>query len=758
MVTLKVFVWMWWFGWLLAFGSVGSAVAQDTGDASRPTGRDWPPVIGAWFWSQETLEAGGYRPFLDKVAERSPYTLLSTSCRRKEIVDPLLHTSMDQAVRYARSRGLKIALELDIRLARQAFRSRYPEELQEELVLRTIEFTADGSPGEVVFQGSDTTDHMIGSLPKYECLKTRLVRIYSFRKGEKGLDPKTLREITKEGILPADEGPRRLTVRVPAQSGRAVCVIAAHTLLTPDVFAPHLLAYQREILRQYADVPLAGIMKDEWGFPPDHTGNPDHDRYWYSRAMAAKYAEVSNGGDLVRDALLMYAGEQGRERDRQAAINRYRKLCRLRNVEIENEFYRAGKELFGPDAYIVTHPTWVPYPGAQEFRKNGLSWWEATRDMGQTDESTPYPCRTSLSKRWGFPLWYNQYYAKETDSYLEEMWAGALAGGRLNVHPLYPRPDLKGEEASLRLLQSGLMAGMTRLRLLDFITRAPLECPVAVVFGHTCAMNWTQPTYNSVGLEIASALCAEGYPTDLIPSSLIAAQALKIDSDGYICLGPQRYRAVVLYQPEYGDRQELAFFRRAAKGRSRLFLVGRWTMDYEARPLDTRNLLQSNVLTGLEEDACLGAVTRWLEDQGVARVTQWSPDTARWGHAGGKLATPPREGYSFLTDGTYLRIAGAKNPSGDPIRETFTWQGHSLTVDAVGLVAVRFAVDGRIAAFAAGGLRHLRTDRMEIALPEPADLAFCLQKDGRMQGLLQGWQGSLPESLRAITGEWQRLK
>jgi len=31
--------------------------------------------------------------------------------------------------------------------------------------------------------------------------------------------------------------------------------------------------------------------------------------------------------------------------------------------------------------------------------------------------------------------------------------------------------------------------GDCRIRLLNFIARTPLDCPVAIVFGHPCAMN-----------------------------------------------------------------------------------------------------------------------------------------------------------------------------------------------------------------------------------------------------------------------------
>jgi hypothetical protein len=753
----KVRCWRGHPGRLFAVALAGSAFAEISRiETARPAGREWPPVIGAWFWSQEVLEPGGFKPFLDAAAAHSPYTLLSTACRRAEIVEPQVHDQVGKAVRYASALGLKVALEVDLRLARQAFRAKYPDAQQEELVLKLIEFTND-APAEVVFRGSDTSDHMNGSLPKYECLTTRLVRVYAFVKGPGGIDPATVKDITGDGVVAAAEGPRQLTVRVPAQPGRAVCVIASHTCLTPDIFAPHVLEYQRAIVKQYADLPLAGIMKDEWGFPPDHTGNPGHDRYWFSKPMAAVYAKRSGGRELVRDALLMFAGEQGQTLERQRVINRYRKLCRERNVEIEDDFYRVGKQTFGPDAFIVTHATWTPYPGAQEFRKNGLSWWDATRDIGQSDESTPYPCRTSLAKRWGFPLWYNQYYAKEPAPYAGELWSGALSGGRLNVHPLYPRPDLKGGERDFGLMRSGLMAGMTRLRMLDFITQAPLDCPVAVVFGHACAMNWTQASYNNVGLGIASALCAKGYPADLIPSSLVESKALKIDAEGYVCLGPQRYRAVVLYQPEFGDEDEMAFFSRAAAGKSALFMVGDWTKDFEARPLDALSRLGTKVRRCGDDSACAKAVQRALEEARVARVTAWPANAQRWGHAGGALATPPTDGHSALTDGTYVRVAGSKEPAGDPISETFAWQGHAVTVDAVGVVAIRFTRDGKVAAFAAGGLKNIRTEGLEITFPERLDLAFRTESDGRVRGAVQGLAGPVPDALRMITADWQRL-
>jgi hypothetical protein len=704
------------------------------------------------------MEPDGFKPFLDAAAVHSPYTLLTTSLRisKGELIDPPVREQLHKAIRYADTLGLKIALDVDLRLARRAFRARYPDEQQEELVLKMLECPADG-PATATFVGRDLTDHMTGNTLPYQCLTTRLVRAYAFVRTGDGLDPATVQDITVSGIRAVAEGPTKLTVTLPEGSvpaGRSVCLIAAHTYLTPDVFAPHLLSFQREIIQQYADLPLGGVMKDEWGFPPDHTGNPAHDRYWYSQPFAQAYAQRSGGHDLVRDCLLMFAGARGRERERQAAINRFGALCRERNAAIEDDCYRAGKATFGPKSFMATHATWVSYPSVQEFRKHGLDWWAATRDVGQTDEAAPYPCRTSLAKRWGFPLWFNQYYSPHPAAYNAELWSSALAGGRLNVHPIYPGPDQPMRARHLGLMQQSFMAGMARMRLLDMVSQAPLDCPVAVIFGHACAMNWAGPAYDEVGLDIAAELCGQGYPADLFPTSLIGTSALRVDAGGYVCLGPQRYSAVVLYHPEFEGEATLAFFKQAAQGKTAVFVVGAWTRDFDGNPFDALAQLPAGKLKRCPDNtACTAAVLELLEAAGIERLTAWAVRKS------GKRfdAIPPTTGHSRLTDGTYVCLAGAKDVTGDPIHTNFVSQGHTVAVDAIGLVAIRFAADGKVAAFAAGGLKRLRTDGLEIVLPERVDMAFRTEADGRIHGVLQDWTGPVPAPLRAIPADWQRM-
>ena len=80
-----------------------------------------------------------------------------------------------------------------------------------------------------------------------------------------------------------------------------------------------------------------------------------------------------------------------------------------------------------------------------------------------------------------------------------------------------------------------------------------------------------------------------------------------------------------------------------------------------------------------------------------------------------------------------------------------------FVVAVVGVVAIRFTKDGHVAAFAAGGLKNLKTNGLEIVLPERMDVALVTESDGKVHGVLQGLVGNVPAVLLAITPNWQRL-
>jgi len=740
-------------GWMVL-----AVMAQATDSPSVRMPEGVTPVIVAWFWLDEAFQPDGYKPLMNMIAEHSGASMLMTSIRalKKEVTDADVRAQVKAAAEYAATMGIKIVMDIDVRLARAAFQKAYPDELQEMLRLREVE-VKDG-PAVLRIAGDDLNDHYTARTTHYIPLAGRLVRVYSYARGNEGIDPRTVTDITtrckataatdKEVVdeVPSVEQPRN----------RRACVMVAFTHFPPDVFAPHLDAFQARILEQYRDTGIVGACKDEWGFPPCFDGCPAKNDYWYSRFMAEAYAQRTGGRDVLRDCLLMTFGEQGRLPERQAAINAFMEMCMLRNGAIEDHYYRTIKKVYGAQGVVATHPTWYPYPGTREFKKNGLHWWIAPRDLAQTDEVTPFCARTSLAKKWNSPLWVNMYYSTHVADYETELWSEALAGGRIDYHPQYPSPDPRRTfaEGYAVLFRGGLMRGDCRIRMLNFITQSPLDCPVAVVFGHACAMNWAGPSYDDVGIGLTDRLWEAGYPADLIPSSEIWNGSLKIDDDGFVRYGPQRYRAVALYHPEFERPTTAAFFRKAAAGKTSLYRVGSWTTAFDGKPFEGDTALGTPMAVASDADACKKKIVERLRELGVEPQTPANRHLVAFNR---RSSAPQRSGRCRLIDGTEILVAGTQDVSGDPIRTTMKVSGSDVVVDAIGVVGVRLGRDGRPAALAAGGLKRLEVGDFKIELPDRTDIALWRDVQGRWRGVLQGWNGTVPKPLAALTDQWQRL-
>ncbi len=717
-----------------------------------------PPVMIAWFMRPEEFDAKGYEAGIDLFARHTGANLLATSIRSwgREVTEDDVYAQIKAMTAYAARHGIRIAMDLDVRLARRAFRRAYPDEQQEMLRLREVPLRASGLIG-MRIESTDLRDHYTFRTVHYVPLSGRLVRVYAYRRDKDGIDPKTVTDITERCEVEAATA-KEVIVTIPCdqRDGRnTACVMAAFTHLTPAVFAPHLDGFQERIFERYRDSGIVGACKDEWGFPPCHGGCPKKNDYWFSKYRAEAYAERTGGQDLVRDCLLMTFGEKGRRAFRQAAINHFLEMSTLRNGQIEDRFYRAIKRIFEPEAVVATHPTWVPYPGTDEFKKNGLDWWKATRDLAQTDEFTPMSARTSLAKKWGSPVWMNMYYHRKVRDYHRSLWSHALAGGRIDLHPLYPVPKpVPIVEQYKPLLRGGLMRGDCRIRLLNFISDAPLDCPAAVVFGHACAMNWAGPAYDDVGLGVTDGLWRAGYPADLIPSSEIGDPALKISDDGYVQYGPQEYKAVVLYHPEFERPETAAFFTKAAKGKTALFRVGDWTRGFGCKDFRGNAALPRAMTVLPDAEAAVKAVTAKLRKLDVPKQTP-ATGTLRGPKRGS--AAPPTKGRCRLIDGTEILLAGEKDIAGDPISETITVRGRRIAFDAIGVAAARLAADGTLEAMACGGLKRFDGGGVRIALDRRADVAIWRDGAGEWQGVLQDYPGDVPSALRSITKNWLRL-
>jgi len=715
------------------------------------------PVLGCWFWTEEEIKSEGYRTYIDLAGKHAAFNCLTTSLRipNWEITDRYIHDQVRSASEYAKQNGIGIAMDLDVRLARKDFHKRYPDEMQEMLRLKEVDLSSTGTI-EIKITPAVMGDHYTYNTTPYIPLSGRLERVYAYKMAEGGIVSGTIADITARCTV-VESNSRGVHIIIPCDpgtDGKKACVMATFTHLAPDVFAPHLLKYQCELLWQYADVNLSGACKDEWGFPPCYDGNPAKNDFWFSCHHAAEYAKQTGGRDMVRDALLMYLGENGRESERQSLINHYSAIILERNKVIETDFYNTVKKIWGRNAIVATHPTWFSYPDSREYKKNALDWWVAKRDWAQTDEMTPFSIRTSLAKKWNSGIWYNMYYSSVIEDYPISLWSYVLASGRVNYHPIFPAgSDLTNIKP---LLRGSLMRGDCRVRLLNFISKSPLDCPIAVIFGHANAMNWAGKNYEDIGLNLTDQFWQNGYPVDLIPSTEVKDNQLVISSDNYIQYGPQKYEAVVLYHPEFEGSQFASFFQKARNTKTALYRIGEWTTDFNGKSIDIIKMLPDRMTAYSNANLCMNSVIENLRKKGISEQTRCN----NWmlfedGH---RTIRPPTSGRCRLIDGTEIIVAGTKDVAGDPIDVKYKINGFEISAIAMGVLGVRLSTDGKLNALAAGGLSRFKLGQLNIELKEPVDMALWKDEHGKMIGVVQGLKGEIPENLTAITTDWRRLE
>lgn len=749
---------------LFFYGESGFAQREDirssnNDPANGATGlnqRKIVPSMASWPMDSATIDlAATYTPFRVLTSlKNSPFRIRMSSSQgmEKDLMSNELHDQIKRQVGYAKEKGISLVIDTDARLVLPTFETRYPDELQQMLVVKEIELKGNDTT-DVLFVSRSLQDHY---QRPYPIRAGSFVKAFTYKLTKEGLiDSSSLDEISDRCIANS-VSKDSIELKVPGNvtgSSSHLFVIVSFTYLYPDVFSPHLIEFRNEIVRKYADAAPAGALSDEWGFPNAISEESVQNEYWYSAHRAKAYSKRTGGRNLLNDIILMHRGISGKNAERIRAINHFQKMSRMRNAELESNFYTSVKETFGPEAIVAVHPTWFPYPERREFKKNGLNWWVVKRDWAQTDEIVPFGVRTSLSKKWDSPVWYNMFYrfgtpwgSENADDFEDELWSAALAGGRIN--------NLPSGVGSKLISGSDFIRAETRVRLLNYIDPSPLNCPVAVVFGHAAAMNWAGPAFEEVGMNLVDSLWHKGIATDLIPTSEIENNSLQVDKEGYIRYGRQRYAAVVLYNPEFENRITATFFNRAAKGKTRLYRVGNWTMDFDGNRLDGNRLLPQSLHSESSIGSIITGISRLLNDKDIPLQTPATRLLEGFGHLS---YAPPTTGFSYLLDGTLVQVAATHDSTGDTIRSKMKIGKYDVALDAIGVAGVRLDQKGNLEALAAGGLKELRTDKFNLNLYERVDLALWKNKQGAWEGLLQGWTGNIPASLLDITSNWHRI-
>lgn len=466
----------------------------------------------------------------------------------------------------------------------------------------------------------------------------------------------------------------------PACAGKTAVVLVGTPQPIPDLASPHLIGYYREMLWAAKQAGVDGVFSDEWGYDvilKIMEVNPYDDNQLFLRhlslsdAMADKYAQRFNQKQLYKDLLHLFYAPEGHEDKRIGAINRYIANLRAIMADNDNEMYKAMKEILGSDKFYGIHPTWWGSTDSLNFEifKNGFYWWEAKRDIAQTDEMVIMPIRTALTHKWGSSFWYNMWYSMGTldiHTYFRESWNNLRFGGRTHHHG-YECPN---EGVVLELRKDGLLEQLeamdSRIRMIEpFQTTSP-NSRVLVLFGMEAVSNWTlcgrpHPHWapQSVNLDLVLNTAAKLYDSlifDLVPTSEIANHSLKL-REGKAVYGTQTYDTVVLLLPESMDRSCFDFLRKLPQ--DKLLIYGSAAMYNDGMPLS-------------EDDDF------WLTKQ--ARAVEVPEAGVLAEHILSTKAAPNRfENGCIFQDGSAIFTGDGSLNLGNPLYVDCTLHGHHVT-------------------------------------------------------------------------------
>ena len=637
-----------------------------------------------------------------------------------DLSSPEVQRRVAEASRIMSDAGIELLMDVDPRIMRNEFLSRWPNDY---LHLRRLELVKPDEDGTVRFCVAQPfmRDHMCYGTEPYSWWKPGVL-VSARASVDGGVHRRTAINFVS-GVVKG------------LAKGESLLVEADFPLKEADPYSPNLLPFTREMTLRYKALGVAGAMRDEWGFQTPRKEMCEHRAFWFSEPFAAAYAKNSGGRSLEKDLPMLAFGAKSPAKTK--AIHAYMQTIFNRCRDTEADFYDSCREYFGPDAYVAKHPTWYTSFCPSEFLHNGFDWWAAKRDWAQSDESNVVPASLGMSKKFGTPLWLNEGYGPNPRHYVEALWRYMLCGGRMVYHGIYggtgehlakyANPVERKIHAQIDLLGDAGVRAEEISRLLPLMSRAPVDSPVAHIFGHMRLMDWSGDSYKDWGEHIAHDLCERGYYADAYPSSEISAGTFSVDGDGYLRVGKQRYLACVLYHVDAVDREK-------------------WDALVNGRKLATRVFV----------DPAFETVATFLD--GIGAVKQ--PSLLRPGPRplfANRLPAP--DGVLHLVDGTTARMKGCSpDPAGDVVEGELESGGVKIRYAARGLFAAR-CEDGELTGLAAGELRSMSLPGFSLSLQTPEDVALV-----KIGGVWHGtWQTAdlaapIPPQLAAITPNWVKLR
>ena len=567
-------------------------VAQPIRNVSKFTNENHPE-IGYWFISPSLLPNDNFLVHLDTIAQKCPYTLIFLTARdgANFYNYDLMHPVFQKIVSSAHKKGLKVGLQLwgnykDTSIAGS-----------QRMIIEN----------EILLDQSGNATYMVKA--KYirfpdRLLHSDLFKVYAFRKTSEGFyDPATLKDIT--GLCTAST-PDKETVLVKIKGGNSVkgltaCVMTQQYCSQSSMWGDVEINGFAEAMKAYSDIPFDGFALDEYGnkyvareaeLKP---GEAFRGR-WYSDAMASAFS-ASTGRALDKTLFDARYAPTGKPEIRISAINQYMDFMRKGALRVETAVNLKSKEIFGKNIFFNgIHNTYHNSLVNDEIWANGIGWWDAPREYGQTDERTPTPTQMGIAMAHSKNAMYNQFYDKDLEPVLVKAFNDLRWGIRTHYHALN---DKRAQRFDLEFPEA--IAGISRIencaRLLNKFNPSLPKIDLLIIFGTEALCNW-YPNENDRGIyDINDKMRVEekgveiwnaGYLNAVVPSDLIVSKKLRIGKNGKPEMNGHSFEAVLFLNPQYAKGPVLQFLEEYQAKGGKLMIEGKADHDFEANNITKR--------------------------------------------------------------------------------------------------------------------------------------------------------------------------
>jgi hypothetical protein len=537
------------------------------------------PEIGYWFISPNLIaDQNKIVNNVDSILDKCMYTTLFLTARAgANFYDfEQLHPVFQKIVTRAHERGLKVGLQLW-----GNYNDSTIEGSQRMIVENEVRLDQSGN-------ASQTIKAKYVRFPK-RLLQSELFKVYAFRKTSEGFyDPSSLQDISAQC---QSTTPDKETVKVHIKGGMrnaglTACIITQEYCSQSSMWGNVEINSFVEAMQAYSDIPFDGFALDEFGNKfvsrdAELKGEAFRGR-WYSNEMAEAY-QKETGESLEKTMFDARYAPEGKPEIRIKAINQYMDFMRKGALRVENEVMKHAKEIFGPDIFIGIHNTYHNSNiTTDEIWANGLGWWDAPREYGQTDERTPTPIQMGVAMAHQKNAMYNQFYDGVLEPVLVKAFSDLRWGIRTHYHALNDkRPnrfDLEFPEAIIGINRIEKCA-----RLMNRFNPSLPDVRLLVIFGIEALSNWypneadrgVYDINDKIGIfEKGNEIWDSGYLNAIVPSDLIVNGKLILNANGKPELNGHVFDAILYLNPQYAREPVLKFLEEYEAKGGKLMIEG----------------------------------------------------------------------------------------------------------------------------------------------------------------------------------------